>query len=233
MSDVYDIQSPSLKKRLLAVMSEEQADAALAALRPELTAWAEYENAVTWQTDCLSCANMLSSCIKETVRAETAEKELADFEENVVGDMNEKAIAAARQIARLEAQVAELRADLEESDRTADENLNEAIDAMRRFKEAYEQSEQQRQNALAEREEWRHRALAKRGAIHEVRAELKKVREAAARDESAVAARILHDAADRMEGARMDPDAVNFLHLLAERQVEGFFTDIPHPKDQK
>jgi chromosome segregation ATPase len=174
MSDVYAIQSPALKKRLLAVMDEDQADAALAVLEPELAAWAEYENAATWQTDCLSCANMLSSCIKETVRAETAEKELADYEENVVGDMNEKAIAAARRIAELETQVTELRADLENLEKTEDENLAEALDVMRRFKEAYEQSEQQRQNALAEREEWRQRALARRGAIHEIRAELKR-----------------------------------------------------------
>ena len=35
---------------------------------------AEYENAITWDTSCLSCAAVLDSSIKETERAETAER---------------------------------------------------------------------------------------------------------------------------------------------------------------
>lgn len=46
------------------------ADAALTELQPELAALAEYENAITWQTDCLSCARVLDSSIRETERAD-------------------------------------------------------------------------------------------------------------------------------------------------------------------
>lgn len=235
----FDIQSPTLKKRLAEEFTEQQAEAVLRILAPQLIAWAEYENAINWHTDCLNCARVLDSAYQETCRAEKAEKELEAYEENVVGDMNEKAIDAARKIAELQrlydearAVIDELRSDIASRDEADDKQLGEAIDVMRRFKEAYEQSEKQRQNALAEREEWRRRALARRAAIHEIRAELKKTRAQAAEAESETAARILHQAADRMEGARMDPDAINFLHLLAERQTEGFFTDIPHPKDK-
>lgn len=49
------------------------ADTALAELKRELATLAEYENAITWQTDCLSCARILDSCIRETERAEKAE----------------------------------------------------------------------------------------------------------------------------------------------------------------
>ena len=83
MSAPWDIQSPHLMQRLAAVLGEDAAAAAMYLLTPELSAWAEYENAVTWHTECLSCANMLTSCIQETVRAEKAEAELATLREDL------------------------------------------------------------------------------------------------------------------------------------------------------
>lgn len=50
-----------------------EADAALAELERELSAFAEYENAINWMTTCLSCARVLDSSIRETERAEQAE----------------------------------------------------------------------------------------------------------------------------------------------------------------
>lgn len=111
MSAPWDIQSPHLMQRLAAVLGEDAAAAAMYLLTPELSAWAEYENAVTWETECLSCANMLSSCIQETVRAETAEKDLERYEE-IQGEMNEQAINLTRKVARQEAELATLREDL-------------------------------------------------------------------------------------------------------------------------
>lgn len=54
-----------------------EADAVLTELERELAALAEYENAITWHTDCLSCARVLDSGYGETVRAEKAEDTLA------------------------------------------------------------------------------------------------------------------------------------------------------------
>jgi len=53
------------------------ADAALAALKQELDALADYENRITWHTSCGSCARVLDSSIRETERAERAEGILA------------------------------------------------------------------------------------------------------------------------------------------------------------
>lgn len=39
---------------------------------------AEYRNATTWQTNCLSCSRTLDSAYRETMRAEQAEAELAE-----------------------------------------------------------------------------------------------------------------------------------------------------------
>jgi len=121
VSTPWDIQSPALLKRLEAVLGEDRATVALNALAPELAAWAEYENAINWHTECLSCANMLSSCITETVRAETAETALAsaraDLErsDEVQGEMNEKAIGYVREVARLKQQMEELSTTLDEA----------------------------------------------------------------------------------------------------------------------
>lgn len=49
----------------------------LEALQLRLAVLAEYENAITWGTDCLSCARVLDSSIRETERAEKAEAEVA------------------------------------------------------------------------------------------------------------------------------------------------------------
>lgn len=38
---------------------------------------AQYRNALNWQTDCLSCARVLDSVYRETMRAEQAEAALA------------------------------------------------------------------------------------------------------------------------------------------------------------
>lgn len=38
----------------------------------------EYRNTITWETTCKGCAKLLDSCYAETVRAETAEKALAE-----------------------------------------------------------------------------------------------------------------------------------------------------------
>ena len=101
MTTPYERWLPNLTERLNAVLTEEQTEAALTVLKPQLVAWADYENAINWHTDCTSCARILESSYAETMRAENAEKELADFEESVVGDMNERAIDNAREIARL------------------------------------------------------------------------------------------------------------------------------------
>lgn len=226
MSEVYAVQSPTLKKHLLAELTEEQADAALRILHPQLSSWAEYENAITWHTECLSCANMLSSCIKETVRAETAEKELADYEENVVGEMNERAIDAARKIAELEAQLAEHRqaADVtRQLDEEADQRLEEVVALLQHYRKAYEDTDKQRIHALEERDVWHARALSRRDALHRMRAKLRL--KSGLTDETV--AHLLHDAARRMEDAGHDDDAVNFLDLLADRHIDGFFTDMP------
>jgi hypothetical protein len=55
-----------------------EADAVLTELKRELAALATYENAITWHTDCLSCARVLDSCIRETERAEKAEGALRE-----------------------------------------------------------------------------------------------------------------------------------------------------------
>jgi hypothetical protein len=50
-----------------------QATAILAELQPELVRLADYENRITWDTTCASCARILDSSIRETERAEKAE----------------------------------------------------------------------------------------------------------------------------------------------------------------
>jgi NTP pyrophosphatase (non-canonical NTP hydrolase) len=42
-------------------------------------ALAEYENAITWNTTCVSCAKLLDAAYAETIRAENAERVLADY----------------------------------------------------------------------------------------------------------------------------------------------------------
>lgn len=56
-----------------AYLIEHLIDAVLGPLQPRLAALAAYENAITWHTDCLSCARTLDSSIRETWRAEKAE----------------------------------------------------------------------------------------------------------------------------------------------------------------
>lgn len=46
---------------------------ALEAVKPELDRIADYENRITWDTTCGSCARILDSSIRETERAERAE----------------------------------------------------------------------------------------------------------------------------------------------------------------
>ncbi|MFG3488510.1 hypothetical protein [Streptomyces sp. NPDC047972] len=53
-----------------------EADAVLAELERELSAFVEYENAINWHTTCLACARVLDSCLRETERAERAEATL-------------------------------------------------------------------------------------------------------------------------------------------------------------
>jgi hypothetical protein len=53
------------------------ADAALAELKPELGRLADYENRITWETSCGSCARILDSSIRETERADRAVAALA------------------------------------------------------------------------------------------------------------------------------------------------------------
>lgn len=53
-------------------------DAIHAALQPRLAALAAYENAITWHTNCLNCARLLDSGIRETERAEKAEAALRE-----------------------------------------------------------------------------------------------------------------------------------------------------------
>jgi hypothetical protein len=79
MSTPYEIRLPSLRNRLTALtgITDETVDAVLEALKPELAAYAEYENAVNWMTECTSCARLLDSCYAETIRAEQAEAKLA------------------------------------------------------------------------------------------------------------------------------------------------------------
>lgn len=50
-------------------------DTELQQLREQL---AEYENAINWHTDCLSCATVLNSCYEQTMRAEQAEALLGE-----------------------------------------------------------------------------------------------------------------------------------------------------------
>lgn len=50
------------------------ADVVLAELKPELDALAEYENAVTWMTNCTSCARLLDASIRENERAGRAQE---------------------------------------------------------------------------------------------------------------------------------------------------------------
>lgn len=52
------------------------ARAVLAELRPELDALTDYENRITWNTTCASCARVLDSSVHETERAEKAEAAL-------------------------------------------------------------------------------------------------------------------------------------------------------------
>jgi hypothetical protein len=108
----YEIRQPGLRNRLLTIMdiSEEIADAALELLKPELSAFAEYESAINWHTTCTSCARILDSAYKETVRAEKAEQALEQYEESVVGDLNEKNINLARTVARLQKELDDLKA---------------------------------------------------------------------------------------------------------------------------
>lgn len=54
------------------------ADAAIAAVQPELDRLADYENRITWETSCGACARVLDSSIKETERAEKAEAALRE-----------------------------------------------------------------------------------------------------------------------------------------------------------
>lgn len=126
MSEPWENWRPTFTKRLNTVLDETQADTVLELLAPELAAWAEYENAVTWHTECLSCANMLSSCIKETVRAETAEaardSALARCEE-----MNEAAVNHVRRIGRLKQQVEELSQALDDARNERDAATERAI----------------------------------------------------------------------------------------------------------
>ena len=126
MSEPWENWHPTFAKRLSAVLDEAQTSAVLELLAPELAGWAEYENAVTWHTECLSCANMLSSCIKETVRAESAEaardSALARCEE-----MNEAAINHVRRIGRLKQQVEELSQALDDARNERDAATERAI----------------------------------------------------------------------------------------------------------
>lgn len=126
MSEPWENWRPTFAKRLNTVLDETLTSTVLELLAFELAAWAEYENAVTWHTECLSCANMLSSCITETVRAETAEAArdaaLARCEE-----MNESAINHVRRIGRLKQQVEELSQALDEARNERDAATERAI----------------------------------------------------------------------------------------------------------
>lgn len=62
------------------------ADAVLAELKPELDAFAEYENTINWMTTCTSCARVLDSGIRETERAERAEAAVAHVRKLLAGD---------------------------------------------------------------------------------------------------------------------------------------------------
>lgn len=66
----------------------ERAELALAELQAENEALrrkiAGYENAITWNTSCTSCAATLDSSIREHDRAEKAETELAGLRERVL-----------------------------------------------------------------------------------------------------------------------------------------------------
>lgn len=80
---------------------------------------AEFDHIINWHTTCASCARILDSAYQETVRAEKAEAALAvlrkeqdEYEETVVGDLNETVIGLARQAARAEAAIARVRAAL-------------------------------------------------------------------------------------------------------------------------
>jgi hypothetical protein len=53
------------------------AKAVLAELKPELDRLADYENRITWDTTCGSCARILDSSIRETERADRAVTALA------------------------------------------------------------------------------------------------------------------------------------------------------------
>ncbi|MGW4825448.1 hypothetical protein ACWEP4_42895 [Streptomyces sp. NPDC004227] len=52
----------------------------LAVVQPELDRLADYENRITWETSCGSCARILDSSIRETERAERAEARVRELE---------------------------------------------------------------------------------------------------------------------------------------------------------
>lgn len=60
-------------------------EAELGHLRTQL---AQRDNAINWQTNCLSCANLLDACYTETTRAETAEARLATVRDFANRDQN-------------------------------------------------------------------------------------------------------------------------------------------------
>lgn len=80
-------QTAELSDRAWAVQGDKAKAAWEAAgTPPEL---AEYENAITWGTSCLSCARILDSAYAETVRAERAEAKLSRIREGMANFLAE------------------------------------------------------------------------------------------------------------------------------------------------
>lgn len=57
------------------------AEAAVTAMLPELEAFFEYENTINWMTTCSSCARILDSAYRETMRRELGELTLKEITE--------------------------------------------------------------------------------------------------------------------------------------------------------
>lgn len=136
MTAPYENWRPFFTSKLCNAFTEDQVKGILGILEPQLAAWAEYESVINWHTTCTSCARILDSAYKETVRAEKAEQALEQYEESVVGDLNEKNIRLARRVAALEGEVERLEAIRQlhlESDKSTDaeiKRLRERLDEL-------------------------------------------------------------------------------------------------------
>lgn len=74
-------------ERRIALSATPVAVKAAAPFLRELGRW-EANNAITWDTSCLNCSTLLDGAYAETMRAETAERELAKYRAALIDMLN-------------------------------------------------------------------------------------------------------------------------------------------------